>query len=168
MTDVVKGRSGGLRVDADARGEVINFVNRINFLFDRWEPQALLDAFTDDVVVDHPLGRSVGREQLRMFLADYEPITRGVRRHNCNHVVEALEDGGLRVTYYILLVRIAPASAAETLKSEPMTIMHYERDLPKLISYAMVTDTLARRPDGSLGVKHKLVENVAEDVAFHF
>ncbi|TDK39215.1 hypothetical protein E2F50_03575 [Rhizobium deserti] len=163
-----RNRLFGEPAPADARGEAIDFVNRVNFLFDRWEPEALLDAFTDDVVVDHPLGRSVGREQLQRFLTDYEPITRGVRRHNCNHVVEALEDGDLQVTYYILLVRIAPSSAAEDLKNEPMTIMHYERDLPKLISYAMVTDTLARRPDGRLGVRHKRVENVAEDVAFHF
>jgi len=30
--------------------EVIDFVNRVNFLFDRWQPRQLLEAFSDDVI----------------------------------------------------------------------------------------------------------------------
>ncbi|WP_246650649.1 hypothetical protein [Rhizobium laguerreae] len=76
------------RINADTRFEAIDFVNRVNFLFDRWQSEELLAAFSDDVIVDHPLGRSAGKEELAAFLKAYEPITHGVRRHNCNHVVD--------------------------------------------------------------------------------
>jgi DNA-binding MarR family transcriptional regulator len=41
------------KIDADTYFEAIDFVNRINFLFDRWEPRQLLEAFSEDVIVDH-------------------------------------------------------------------------------------------------------------------
>jgi hypothetical protein len=162
------GRPPARRIDADTRFEVIDFVNRVNFLFDRWQPEELLDAFSDDVVVEHPLGRSIGKGELARFLEAYEPITLGVRRHNCNHVIDAGPGGDVTVTYYILLVRIAPADQASTLQSDPMRIMQYDEHLPKLISYAMVTDTLTRTGTGEWRVRHKRVENVAEDKVFHF
>ncbi|MGO7048419.1 MULTISPECIES: hypothetical protein [Rhizobium] len=40
--------------------------------------------------------------------------------------------------------------------------------MPKLISYAMVTDRLTRTENGDWRVRHKRVENVSEDKAFHF
>ena len=46
----------------------IDFVNRVNFLSDRWQPRRLLEAFSDDVIVDHPLGGSVGKAELEKFL----------------------------------------------------------------------------------------------------
>jgi hypothetical protein len=157
------------RLDIAARVDAVDFVNRVNFLFDRWDPAALLDCFTDDVTVEHPLGRSEGRAELAAFLEAYEPITLGVRRHNCNHVVDVgPEDGEIVVTYHILLVRIAPSSEAARLRSEPMAIMHYEEHLPKLISYALVSDTLRPHRDGGFRIRRKHVSNVAEDVVFHF
>jgi hypothetical protein len=155
-------------VDADMRFEAIDFVNRVNFLFDRWEPEALLASFSDDAVVDHPLGRSNGKKELAAFLNAYEPITRGVRRHNCNHVVETGPGEDFTVTYYILLIRIAPSNRAEKLKTAPMEIMEYDEHLPKVISYAMVTDRLTRTRSGEWLVRHKRVQNVSEDKAFHF
>ncbi|WP_413711729.1 nuclear transport factor 2 family protein [Rhizobium sp. Rhizsp82] len=154
--------------EAQTAFEAVNFVNRINFFFDRWEVEHLLASFTDDVIVDHPLGRSVGKPALSEFLKAYEPITHGVRRHNANHVVDTVEGGDVRVTYYILLVRIAPSSEAQTLKEKPMSIMEYDEHFPKLISYAQVTDTLTRAGDGQWKVRHKRVENVAEDKVHHF
>jgi hypothetical protein len=121
------------RVDADTRFEVIDFVNRVNFLFDRWQIEELLAAFSDDVVVEHPLGRSVGKEDLAKFLEAYEPITLGVRRHNCNHVIDAGPGDDITVIYYILLIRIAPSSESSRLRTAPLKIMEYER-LPRLIS----------------------------------
>lgn len=156
------------RIDADTRFEAIDFVNRVNFLFDRWQPEELLAAFSDDVIVDHPLGRSAGKEELAAFLKAYEPITHGVRRHNCNHVIDPGPGEDIIVTYYILLIRIAPSSEAGKLKAAPMEIMEYEEDLPKLISYAMVTDRLGKTNSGEWRVRHKRVENVSEDKAFHF
>lgn len=157
-----------LRIDADTRFEAIDFVNRVNFLFDRWLPEELLAAFSDDVIVDHPLGRSAGKKELAAFLKAYEPITHGVRRHNCNHVIDAGPGQDIIVTYYILLVRIAPSSQASKLKTAPMEIMEYDEHLPKLISYAMVTDRLTRTAAGDWHVCHKRVENVSEDKTFHF
>ncbi|MDE5445758.1 hypothetical protein GWG65_30995 [Bradyrhizobium sp. CSA207] len=156
------------RIDADTRFEAIDFVNRVNFLFDRWRPEELLAAFSDDVIVDHPLGRSTGKVELATFLKAYEPITHGVRRHNCNHVIDAGPDDDIVVTYYILLIRIAPSSQAGKLKAAPMEIMEYDEHLPKLISYAMVTDRLTRTSAGDWRVRHKRVENVSEDKVFHF
>ncbi|NKM00987.1 nuclear transport factor 2 family protein [Rhizobium leguminosarum] len=156
------------RINADTRSEAIDFVNRVNFLFDRWQSEDLLAAFSDDVIVDHPLGRSAGKEELAAFLKAYEPITHGVRRHNCNHVVDAGPGDDIVVTYYILLIRIAPSSQAGKLKTAPMEIMEYDEHLPKLISYAMVTDRLTRTETGDWRVRHKRVENVSEDKAFHF
>jgi len=49
-----------------------------------------------------------------------------------------------------------------------MEIMEYEEYLPKLISYAMVTDRLTRTEAGDWRVRHKRVENIAEDKTFHF
>ncbi|MDR7145028.1 nuclear transport factor 2 family protein [Rhizobium sp. BE258] len=154
--------------DAQTAFEAVNFVNRINFYFDRWEADTLLASFTDDVIVDHPLGRSVGKPALAEFLKAYEPITHGVRRHNANHVVDVVDGGDVKVTYYILLVRIAPSSEAAALKDNPMSIMEYDEHFPKLISYAQVTDTLTRVGNGQWKVRHKRVENVAEDRIHHF
>jgi hypothetical protein len=154
--------------DAQTIVEAVNFVNRVNFLFDRWEVDKLVSVFTGDVIVDHPLGRSVGRPALAEFLKAYEPITHGVRRHNCNHVVAYGGDGDVVVSYYILLIRIAPSADAPRLKVEPMRIMEYDAHFPKLISYAMVTDTLTKLEDGQWRVRHKRVENVAEDTVHHF
>ncbi len=164
------GRTDNVRrkLDAETRLDAIDFVNRVNFYFDRWETENLLAAFDDKVIVDHPLGRSVGKDELRKFLVDYEPITLGVRRHNCNHVVDGLDDGEVQVAYYILLIRIAPSAKAGDLKTKPMEIMHYDEHLPKLISYAMVTDVLTRSDAGDWRVRHKRVENVSEDRVFHF
>ncbi|MET0366417.1 MAG: nuclear transport factor 2 family protein [Sphingobium sp.] len=159
---------GRRRLDADTRLDAIDFVNHVNFLFDRWLPDELLSAFTEDVTVDHPLGRSEGRDELRAFLKAYEPITRGVRRHNCNHVVTAGIGEDVVVTYYILLIRIAHSKDAAKLKDAPMEIMEHKQDLPKLISYAMVTDTLSPAGHGDWRVRHKRVENVSEDQGFHF
>lgn len=156
------------RIDADTRFEAIDFVNRVNFLFDRWQPEELLTAFSDDVIVDHPLGRSAGKEELAAFLKAYEPITHGVRRHNCNHVIDPGPGEDIIVTYYILLIRIAPSREAAKLKAAPMEIMEYDEHLPKLISYAMVTDRLSKTENGEWRVRHKLVENVSEDKVFHF
>jgi hypothetical protein len=156
------------QIDADTRFEAIDFVNRVNFLFDRWQREELLAAFSDDVIVDHPLGRSAGKEELAAFLKAYEPITHGVRRHNCNHVIDTGPGEDIIVTYYILLIRIAPSSEAGKLKAAPMEIMEYEEHLPKLISYAMVTDRLSKTESGGWRVRHKRVENVSEDKAFHF
>lgn len=156
------------QVDAQIRSDAIDFVNRVNFYFDRWEFEELLSAFADDVVVDHPLGRSVGKAELKLFLEAYEAITLGVRRHNCNHVVDVLDSGEVQVTYYILLIRVAPSSEAHALKAAPMTIMEFDQHFPKLISYAMVTDTLVRLPNDRFAVKHKRVENVSEDKVHHF
>ena len=160
--------SSNRRIDADTRFEAIDFVNRVNFLFDRWQAEDLLAAFSDDVIVDHPLGRSAGKEELATFLKAYEPITHGVRRHNCNHVIDAGPGEDIIVTYYILLIRIAPSSQAGKLKTAPMEIMGYDEYLPKLISYAMVTDRLTRIAGGDWRVRYKRVENVSEDKVFHF
>ncbi len=35
-----------------------------------------------------------------------------MRRHNCNHVIDAGPGEDVIVTYYILLIRIAPSSEA--------------------------------------------------------
>ncbi|AGS25622.1 hypothetical protein [Rhizobium etli] len=51
------------RIDADTRFEAIDFVNRVNFRFDRWQPEELFAALSDDVIVDHPLGRSTGKDE---------------------------------------------------------------------------------------------------------
>jgi hypothetical protein len=37
------------KIDADTRFEAIDFVNRVNFLFDRWQPRQLLEAFSDEI-----------------------------------------------------------------------------------------------------------------------
>lgn len=155
-------------VDPLTRAEVIDQVDRMNHMFDDWDSAALLDAFSDDVLVEHPLGRSQGRDELFAFLQAYEPITHGVRRHNCNHIVDGGPGEDVTVTYYILLIRIAPSSEAELLKTQPMRMMEYEEHLPKLISYAKVTDVLRRVGPGEWQVRHKHVRNVAEDRVFHF
>ncbi len=49
-----------------------------------------------------------------------------------------------------------------------MEIMEYDEHLPKLISYAMVTDRLTRIAGGGWRVRHKRVQNVSEDKVFHF
>jgi hypothetical protein len=57
------------------------------------------------------------------------------------------------------------ASQAGKLKTASM---EYDEHLPKLISYAMVTDRLTRTETGDWRVCHKRVEKCAEDKAFHF
>ncbi|MDL2408108.1 hypothetical protein PY650_21120 [Rhizobium calliandrae] len=105
-----------------------------------------------------PLAEVPGKEELAAFPKACEPIAHGVR-HNCNHVIDAGPGGGIVVTYCILLIRIAPSSEASKLKSASMEIMEHDEHLPKLISYAMVTDRLTRTDAGDWRVRHKRVEN---------
>ena len=47
-------------VNAADRSEVIDLVNRLNFAFDIWDLETMLDAFTEDAVVQ--LSSAVVRE----------------------------------------------------------------------------------------------------------
>lgn len=66
---------------AQDRADAIDFVNRLNFAFDHWDLQHMVDAFTDDSVTDRPRGRIVGRAENIMFFENpYKPLTAGIRR----------------------------------------------------------------------------------------
>jgi hypothetical protein len=58
----------------------VDLVNRVNFAFDYWNIAEMNDAFSENVIVDHPRGRIEGRAASAKFLDADKPLTMGIRR----------------------------------------------------------------------------------------
>uniref|UniRef100_B0T983 SnoaL-like domain-containing protein n=1 Tax=Caulobacter sp. (strain K31) TaxID=366602 RepID=B0T983_CAUSK len=145
------------------RAEVIDRVNRLNVAFDEWDIEAMVAAFTEDCVIDHPRGAIRGHDQLRAFYADYFPLTPGVRRHSLNHVVDPCPGGELEVLHYTLLVRVAAPSDAEAALAAPLT--DDTSGLPAIFIHAIVTDRFRHDRARGWRIARRRVESTVANAA---
>ncbi|KAK3646471.1 hypothetical protein LTR56_008569 [Elasticomyces elasticus] len=102
-------------VTADERSSAIDFVNRINYLFEEFNHDKMLSAFLDDSIVYHFHGKIEGREKTRRFFEDvYGYLIPGVTRHATNHIVDRDGEDGVMVRYHEQLFRNAwPAEVSD-------------------------------------------------------
>lgn len=129
-------------VDPADRASAIDFINRVNWLFDAWDIDAMVEAFLPDSVTYHTHGINRGRAEMRRFFQEAYPyIVPGVSRHATNPIVD--RDGeGVIVRYHNLLVRYAsPEVASHQIFESP-------RDLPAIWVYSAMTDRLRRTDRG--------------------
>lgn len=129
-------------VDTADRMAAIDFVNRVNLLFDTGDVDAMVEAFLPDSVTYHPGGVARGRLETRRFLHEQSPCSvPGVSRIATNPIVDGDGDGVL-VRYHNLLVRYAP----DTTGFGVITAEVFERpdDLPAIAAYSAITDRLRR------------------------
>lgn len=136
----------GAGVDPADRVSAIDFVNRVNWWFETWDVESMLDAFMPDAVAYHFHGTISGHEEMRQFFAhDYPYLIPGVSRHATNHIVDQDEDGVV-VRYQNLLVRYASPESAAALQAGE--VMNSPDDLPGIWLYSPMVDRLRRTDTG--------------------
>ncbi|MCQ8242229.1 nuclear transport factor 2 family protein [Rhizosaccharibacter radicis] len=133
-------------VSAQDRAEAVDFINRVNWLFETWEVDAMVEAFLPDGVAYHFHGVIRGRQEMRRFFEqDYPYLVPGVSRHATNPIVDRDGDG-VSVRYHNLLVRYAAPELAQELAAGG--VHESDGDLPGLWIYSPMLDRLRRTPDG--------------------
>ena len=134
-------------VDAGDRVSAIDFINRVNWLFDAWDIDAMVEAFLPDCVTHHTHGVSRGRLETRRFFQEQSPhVMPGVSRQALNPIVDPDDDGGVIVRYHNLLVRhTAAASPPRIVAGQVIT---ETPDAPEIWIYSVMTDRLRRAGQG--------------------
>lgn len=133
-------------VDPADRVSAIDFINRVNWLFDAWDIDAMVEAFLPDCTTYHTHGVSHGKLETRRFFQDQSPhVVSGVSRQALNPIVDA-DDGGVIVRYHNLLVRhTAQASLPRIVSGQVITAAP---DAPEIWIYSAMTDRLRRTERG--------------------
>jgi hypothetical protein len=94
-------RSTSNEVTAEERITAVDFVNRVNYIFEEFNHDKILDCFLYDCSVYHFHGTIKGREENRKFMEDtYGYLIPGVTRHATNHIVDRDSDDGVMVRYH--------------------------------------------------------------------
>jgi SnoaL-like protein len=134
-------------VDTADLVSAIDFINRVNWLFDAWDIDAMVEAFLPDGVTHHTHGTVRGRiETRRFFQAQYPYTVPGVSRHATNPIVDPDGDDGVIVRYHNLLVRYAAeASSPKIVQGQ---VVASPADMPALWVYSAMTDRLRRTEHG--------------------
>lgn len=134
------------RIDPADWISAIDFVNRVNWLFETWNVEGMLEAFLPDAVAFHFHGTIRGHAEMRHFFEhDYPYLVPGVSRNATNHIVDP--DGeGVEVRYQNLLVRYANPEAAAALGAGQ--VLDSNDDLPAIWLYSPMRDRLRRSADG--------------------
>jgi hypothetical protein len=124
----------------------VDFVNRVNWLFETWDVEAMIDSFFPEAVAYHFHGTISGHAEIRRFFEhDYPYLIPGVSRHATNHIVDP--DGeGVVVRYQNLLIRYADPQDAEALGAGQ--VMHSDNGLPAIWLYSPMRDRLRRTATG--------------------
>lgn len=142
------------RVDPADQASAIDFVNRVNWLFETWDVDAMVEAFTPEGIAYHFHGTIRGQTEMRRFFdEDYPYLIPGVSRHATNHIVDADEDG-VAVRYHNLLVRYAPVEIAPQLGAGE--VLESDAELPGIWIYSPMLDRL-RRVDGEWRIHERYV-----------
>jgi hypothetical protein len=133
-------------VDPADRVTAIDFINRVNWLFDAWDIDAMVEAFLPDSVTYHTHGVNRGQiETRRFFQRMYPYVVPGVSRHATNPVVDRDGDGVI-VRYHNLLVRHAAEASAPRIVAGQ--VVGSPTDLPAIWVYSAMTDRLRRVDSG--------------------
>jgi hypothetical protein len=134
-------------VEAADQVSAVDFINRVNWLFDAWDIDAMVEAFLPDSVTHHTHGSIRGRiETRRFFQAQYPYTVPGVSRHATNPIVDPDDDDGVVVRYHNLLVRYATQAASPRIVGGQ--VLSAPSGLPALWVYSAMTDRLRRTDDG--------------------
>src|SRR5581483_3845259 len=122
-------------VDTADQVSAIDFINRVNWLFDAWDIDAMVEAFLPDGVTHHTHGTVRGRiETRRFFQAQFPYTVPGVSRHATNPIVDPDGDDGVIVRYHNLLVRYAAeASSPKIVQGQ---VVASTADMPALWVYS--------------------------------
>jgi hypothetical protein len=136
------------QLSADDRITAIDFVNRVNWLFEVWDVEAMVASFLPNSTTHHFEGTVVGHDGLRAFFRDdYPYLIPGVARHAANHIVDADGPDGVVVRYQNLLVRYgSPGGTPGVLP--PPGVVHGDDGLPAIWIYSPMLDRLRRTPQG--------------------
>ncbi|MGF6712750.1 ketosteroid isomerase-like protein [Luteibacter sp. W1I16] len=128
------------------RVSAIDFVNRVNWWFETWDVESMIDAFTPDAVAFHFHGTIRNHAGIRHFFEhDYPYLIAGVARVAGNHIVD--NDGdGVVVRYQNLLVRYVEPEGARALGAGQM--VERQNGLPGIWLYSPMMDRLRRTADG--------------------
>lgn len=134
-------------VDPADRISAIDFINRVNWLFDAWDIDAMVEAFLPDSATFHTHGVTRGTIETRRFFQDQSPhVMPGVSRQALNPIVDPDDDGGVIVRYHNLLVRnTAQASAPRIVSGQ---VIAGAVDAPEIWIYSVMTDRLRRTENG--------------------
>jgi hypothetical protein len=115
-------------VDPDVRASAVDYVNRVNWLFETWDLEGAIAAFAPDASVYH-------------FQIP------GVSRHASNHIVDVEDSGLVAVRYQNLLVRYADVEQAPSL--DEGQVLDSE-ELPAIWLYSPMLDRLRKTETGWL------------------
>ena len=133
-------------VDPADRLAAIDFINRVNLLFDAHELDTMVEAFQPDGTIFHSQAITHGRTEIRRFFQQAHPYSGpGISRIATNPIVDADGDEGLIVRYHNLLVRYA-AEAPSNMVTGP--VQQTPEDLPAIWVYSAMTDRLRRTERG--------------------
>ena len=130
-------------VDTADQVSAIDFINRVNWLFDAWDIDAMVEAFLPDSVMHHTHGTVRGRIETRRFFQEQYPYTvPGVSRHATSPIVDPDDDHGVIVRYHNLLVRYATQAASPS-RIVGGQVVSSPTDLPALWVYSAMSGPLA-------------------------
>src|SRR5271156_2547410 len=134
-------------VDTADRVIAIDFIHRVNWLFDAWDIDAMVEAFLPDSVTHHTHGISRGKVETRRFFQEQSPyLVPGVSRQALSLVVDPDDDDGVIVRFHNLLVRQAEQTASPRIVSGQ--VVTGPADMPQLWIYSAMTDRLRRTENG--------------------
>jgi SnoaL-like domain len=134
-------------VDPADRVSAIDFIHRVNWLFDAWDIDAMVEAFLPDSVTYHTHGVARGKVETRRFFQEQSPyVVPGVGRQALSLVVDPDDDDGVIVRYHNLLVRQTAQTAAPRIVAGQ--VVAAPTDMPELFIYSAMTDRLRRTESG--------------------
>ncbi|MET0704429.1 MAG: nuclear transport factor 2 family protein [Mycobacterium sp.] len=126
----------------------VDFVNRVNWLFEVWDVDAMVESFLPESTTYHFEGTVHGHAGLRAFFRDdYPYLIPGVARHATNHIVDADGADGVVVRYHNLLVRYGSPDGTPGVLPAPGVVDSGE-GLPAIWIYSPMLDRLRRTADG--------------------
>ncbi|KAM6516775.1 hypothetical protein FALCPG4_014948 [Fusarium falciforme] len=136
-----------LKVTGDERSSAIDFVNRVNTLFEEFDKDKLSSTFLPEATLQHAYGKFQGYEEMRGFIEkDYPPLIPGVTRHATNHIVDRDEEtGGVVVRYHNMLIRhVWPTEADKVTTKDAIMVT----GLPGIWFWSTMLDRLKMTDDG--------------------
>jgi hypothetical protein len=134
-------------VDPADRVSAIDFINRVNWLFDAWDIDAMVEAFLPDSVTHHTHGITHGQAETRRFFQEQSPyVVPGVSRQALNPIVDPDDDDGVIVRYHNLLVRHAAQATSPRIVAG--NVVAGPSDTPEIWVYSAMTDRLRRTEHG--------------------
>ena len=138
--------SAASAIDSEMRASAVDYVNRVNWLFETWDLEGMVECFTPDAKVVHIHGVLSGKDNIRRFITnEYPYLVPGIARCACNHIVDVEASRLVAVRYQILLVRYAwPEDAQRLLDGEVDKV----DELPAIWLYSPMLDRLRRTDSG--------------------